>query len=113
MDRRILLLRIIHGAFAAYFALCLVYLYYALFQSRYDLLLVISIVSLGIEGILVYGFNRGDCPLIHVQRRIGDDIPFFELFLPRRFARHAIPVFAVFVLIAVGVLLWRYVVLCV
>ena len=47
-------------------------------------------VSAG-EGLLVVK-NRGDCPLGGLQERLGDPIPLFELVLPPRAAKLAVPV---------------------
>lgn len=111
MTKKILWLRIIHGLFALYFILCLVYLWYvAVTMQVHDGLFVISVLSLAIEGFLVFALNSGDCPLIHIQRRIGDDVPFFELFLPRRLAKAAIPVFAGLTLAVIVVILLRFVI---
>jgi hypothetical protein len=38
--------------------------------------------------------GRGDCPMGRVQERWGDPKPFFELFLPPRAAKAAVPVLA-------------------
>lgn len=91
---KVFLLRVFHGVFALYFLLCLVYLYYAAIFSKIDIILLIAVVSLGIEGFIVFILNKGDCPLIHVQRRIGDNMPFFNLFFPPKLAKQAIPIFA-------------------
>lgn len=91
---RVFVLRLIHGLFALYFILCLAYLYYAAIFSKIDILLVISVLSLGIEGFVVFAINKGDCPLIYIQRRIGDNTPFFNLLLPAKLAKQAIPTFA-------------------
>jgi hypothetical protein len=80
-------------------------MYYASFASRFDLLLLIAVVSLAIEGFVVFILNGGHCPLIHIQRRIGDDTPFFELFLAPHLARRAIPVFATITWIGVAALI--------
>jgi len=46
---------------------------------------------LSIEGVaLVVG--RGNCPFGTLQRRLGDPVPLFELVLPPRAAKAAIPV---------------------
>jgi len=109
MQHKILLLRIIHSILTLYFTVCLAYIYYAVITEQYNSLLVVSIISLGIEGIMIFGLNKGDCPLIHVQNHIGDEKPFFELILPRRLAKAAIPIFfAIFTLVAVTLLLFRY-----
>jgi hypothetical protein len=111
MTKHILLLRIIHGLFALYFTLCLAYLYYvAITGIVNDTLFLIAIFSLAIEGLLVFVLNNGNCPLIHVQKRIGDDKPFFELLLPPKLAKQVIPMFAGFALLVILLLLLRFVI---
>ena len=61
--------------------------------GRLDRTVVASGTWLLVEGIaLVVG--RGDCPMGPVQRRLGDPVPMFELILPRRAAKAAIPILA-------------------
>jgi hypothetical protein len=50
-----------------------------------------TVVALVAEGALVAA-NHGDCPLGPLGDRIGDDVPLFELVLPPRAAKAAIPV---------------------
>jgi hypothetical protein len=38
--------------------------------------------------------GRGDCPMGGIQERWGDPVPFFELVLPPRAAKAAVPVLA-------------------
>ena len=45
------------------------------------------------QGVLVLS-SGGNCPLGPLLRRLGDDAPFFELFLPPRAAKVAVPVLA-------------------
>lgn len=104
---KILLLRILHGLFATYFLACLLYAYYAAFTATFDVLLLVAGVSLAVEGFLVFVVNQGDCPLIHIQRVIGDPKPFFELFFPPAAAKKALPVFAAFTWLAVALLIIR------
>jgi hypothetical protein len=104
---KVALLRIVHSLFTVYFLMCLAYLYYAGISGVFNALLLIAVVSLGAEGIVVFILNQGDCPLIHIQRRLGDDKPFFELFLPKHIAKRAIPFFAVLSWVAVGLLIVR------
>jgi hypothetical protein len=48
---------------------------------------------LGIQGLgLLVG--KGDCPMTPVQRRLGDPVPMFQLVLPPRAAKAAVPVLA-------------------
>jgi len=93
---KIILLRVIHSLFAIYFIGCLLYLYYAAITSRFDLFLLVAFVSLSIEGFVVYIVNNGDCPLTHIQKKINDNTPFFELFFPPKFARNSFKIFALF-----------------
>lgn len=104
---KVFFLRVVHGLFALYFLLCLIYLYYASLFSKIDFLLFIAVVSLGIEGFIVFILNKGDCLLIHAQRRIGDNTPFFNLFFPAKLAKQAIPTFAKLTWIGVALLTLR------
>ncbi len=56
-------------------------------------LLHLSVGALLVEGgALVIG--RGNCPLGPLQRKLGDPTPLFELVLPPRVAKAAVPVLA-------------------
>ncbi len=103
---KVFLLRSFHGLATLYFLFCVGYLYYGVFTQQYDVLLAVCMASLLAEAIVVYGFNKGDCPLIHIQRRIGDETPFFALFLPDKIAKLVIPVVSVITLIGVGLLVF-------
>lgn len=108
--KHIISLRIIHGFLTIYFALCLLYLYIIGLTGNVNRsLFVVATLSLAIEGIAVFAFNKGDCPLIHVQKRVGDSKPFFELLLPSRFAKRVIPVFALLTIVAILIILLRFV----
>ena len=48
---------------------------------------------LGLQGVGLLA-GRGDCPMTRVQHRLGDEVPMFELVLPPRAAKAAIPVLA-------------------
>ncbi len=107
---KIFLLRLIHTLFALYFLSCLIYIYYAALTATFDIFLFIAVTSLAVEGFVVYGLNKGDCPLIHIQKKIGDDVPYFELFFKPRVAKKALPFFAILSWIGLGLLLLRVVV---
>lgn len=62
----------------------------------------LALGALVVEGALV-GANHGDCPLAGVGDRIGDRVPLFELVLPPRAARRAVP--ALGMVTAVGICL--------
>lgn len=110
MKRTVLALRIFHGVIALYFIGCLIYIYYAAVVGNFDLWLVVALASLAVEGFVVFVLNGGDCPLIYLQRRVGDDKPFFELLLPEPAAKRAIPVFAGLAWIGAGLLAVRFLV---
>lgn len=50
-----------------------------------------SVAFLGVQGVALL-VGRGDCPFGQFQRRLGDPVPMFELVLPPRAAKAAIPV---------------------
>jgi hypothetical protein len=65
-----------------------------------------GIAFLGVEGLaLVVG--RGDCPFGPLQRRLGDPVPLFELVLPPRAAKAAVPLLAAVTLAGLLVLVIR------
>lgn len=107
---KIFFLRVIHGLFALYFLFCLVYLYYASLFSDLNIFLLIAVVSLGIEGFLVFILNKVDCPLIYIQRRIGDNTPFFNLLFPAKVAKQAIPALTKLAWIGVALLVLRLII---
>lgn len=71
----------------------LVHVWRCALTRRRDRLLYVSVAALSIEGVgLLIG--RGDCPLGPMQQRLGDPVPLFELVLPPRAAKAAVPVLA-------------------
>jgi hypothetical protein len=107
MNKKIFFLRVIHGLFALYFLACLIYLYYATLFSDINIFLLIAVLSLAFEGFIVFILNKGDCPLIHIQRKIGDNTPFFNIFLPARIAKQVVPALATLTWIGVALLIIR------
>lgn len=82
------------------------YIWTCAVTGRRDRLLQLSIVILSVEaaGLLA---GCGDCPLGRLQKRWGDPIPLFEIVLPKRAARAAVPVLAAVSLAGVAGLLAR------
>jgi hypothetical protein len=56
-------------------------------------------------GALILG--RGDCPAGPLQRRLGDPVPMFELLLPPRAAKAAVPALTVVALAGIALLAVR------
>jgi hypothetical protein len=76
---------------AVSFLLSIAYIWWCAITGRPGPFLRGSVVALVTEGALVAA-NHGDCPLGPLGDRIGDDVPLFELVLPPRAAKAAIPV---------------------
>jgi len=81
----------------------LAYIWYCALSGRRDRLLGAALATLSVQGVaLVIG--RGNCPLGPLQKRLGDPGPLFELVLPPRAAKAAIPIFFVVALSGVAIL---------
>jgi hypothetical protein len=106
-NTNILLLRTVHGLFALYFIFCIFYIYYSAFSLHITLFLWIAIASLFLEGIFVFVLNGGHCPLIHIQKKLHDPVPFFNLFLPDYLAKKVIPFFTGTMLLGLLLLIAR------
>jgi hypothetical protein len=81
-----------HAVIALVFTSSIAYVWWCALTGRRGRFLRPAVVALVGEGTLVIG-NRGDCPLGGLGERIGDPVPLFELVLPPRAAKRAIPVF--------------------
>jgi hypothetical protein len=68
----------------------LAYVWTCAVTRRRDRMLGVSVVALAMQGLGVL-IGRGNCPLGPLQRRLGDPVPLFELVLPPRAARAAVP----------------------
>lgn len=96
--------RVAHAAFAVVQLASLGYIWGCALTGRRDRLLRAAVGLLGAEGAaLIVG--RGNCPLGPFQARLGDPVPLFELVLPPRAAKAAIPVLAVVAVAGLGALL--------
>ena len=67
-------------------------IYLGAWRGHASAVTVAAVAALGLEGVLVLS-SGGNCPLGPLLRRLGDDTP-FELFLPPRAAKVAVPVLA-------------------
>lgn len=86
--------RIVHAAWSVAQLAALATIFGAVARRRRGPRVWVSAGFLVLEGagLLVGG---GDCPMGRVQERWGDPKPFFELVLPPRAAKAAVPVLAV------------------
>ncbi len=86
----ILAWRVGHAILAIGFLASIAYVWRCALTGRRGPLLRAAVAALLAEGVLVAA-NRGDCPLGAVGDRVGDPVPLFELVLPPRAARLAVP----------------------
>jgi hypothetical protein len=92
-SRIVLASRVAHGLISLLFLSCIAVVYLGAWRSKADAVTILALAALCVEGVLVL-LSRGNCPLGPALRRLGDETPFFELFLPPRAAKLAVPVLA-------------------
>ena len=93
LPRRARAFRVVHAAWSVAGLSSLAYVWGAAITRRRDHLLVGAVSFLLVEGAgLLVG--RGDCPMGRKQAEWGDPVPFFELVLPPRAAKAAVPFLA-------------------
>jgi hypothetical protein len=95
-----------HAMIAVGFLTSIGYVWWCAVTGRRDRWLRRAIVALAGEGAVV-ALNHGDCPLGPLGDRIGDQVPLFELVLPPRAARLAVPVLGGVTAAGVGLLAAR------
>ena len=106
LDDRARMLRVGHGLIGVFELGCLGYLWACALTRRRDRLLGATLLVLSAQAIGL-AIGRGNCPLGPLQRRLGDPVPLFELVLPPRAAKAAVPVLVAATLAGVLTLLWR------
>jgi hypothetical protein len=93
LGRRARAWRLAHATWSIAQLTALAYIWGCALTGRRDRWLWASILFLLSEGgALVVG--RGDCPVGPLQEEWGDPVPFFELLLPARAAKAAVPTLA-------------------
>jgi hypothetical protein len=84
---------VVHTAWSVVSLACLGYIWICAVTGRRDRRLWASVGFLSLEGAgLVVG--HGDCPAGPFQAQLGDPVPLFELVLPPRAAKAAVPILA-------------------
>lgn len=86
--------RLAHAGWSVAQLAALGYIWTCAVTGRRDARLWASIGFLGLEGVGL-AVGRGSCPMAGLQSRWGDPVPFFELLLPPRAAKAAVPFLAV------------------
>jgi len=98
--------RVAHTAVAIVGLSSLGYVWACALTHRRDRMLGVAVIALAVQGLAVV-LGSGNCPLGPLQRRLGDPVPLFELVLPPRAAKAAIPALAAVTLGGVIALLAR------
>jgi hypothetical protein len=98
--------RVVHAAWSVAQLAALTHVIRCAVTGRRDARLWAAVSFLGLEGIgLVIG--RGDCPVGALQAEWGDPVPFFELVLPPRAAKAAVPLLAAVSVAAIAAVVLR------
>lgn len=106
LGRRARTWRLVHATWSVVQLGCLAFIWTAAITGRRSRPLWASVAFLGLEGAgLVVG--RGDCPMGRIQAKWGDPVPFFELVLPPRAAKAAVPILAGISLAGIAALVLR------
>ena len=86
--------RVLHASWSVAQLWCLGDIWVSAMTRRRSRRLWAGVAFLGVEGAaLIVG--HGDCPVGPMQAEWGDPVPFFELVLPPRAAKAAVPLLAV------------------
>jgi hypothetical protein len=65
-----------------------------------------ALLAVILEGFLLW-LNKGKCPLTSLQKKLGDDKGFFDLFLPPALLPFVIPFFAFLTFLAIILLIFK------
>ena len=90
-SQKLFWIRLFHTFIIAGMAVCIFYVLYCGIYGLRGRFLFISIIAVGIEGIVLL-LNKGQCPLTKLAVKYGDDYErFFDSFLPKRFTPFVVP----------------------
>ena len=98
--------RVAHAVFGLVNLLGLAYVWLSAARRTRDRALGASVALLSAEGVALL-IGRGNCPFGPFQRSLGDPVPMFELVLPPKAAKAAVPVLTFVTLTGFGAVLLR------
>ena len=98
--------RLVHASWSVAQLTGLGYIWVCALTGRRNRPLWASVAFLMAEGAALVG-GRGDCPVGPLQAEWGDPVPFFELVLPPRAAKAAVPILAVVSVVVIATLVLR------
>jgi hypothetical protein len=92
---------VVHAVWSVVQLACLGLIWKRVIERRRDPAMWASVAFLAVEGAGL-AIGGGDCPMGTVQAKWGDPVPFFELLLPPRAAKAAVPALAAVSLVAIA-----------
>lgn len=98
--------RVMHAAWSVAQLAGLAYIWRSAITRHRTPRLWVGVVFLLAEGAALF-VGRGSCPMGQLQSEWGDPVPFFELVLPKRAAKAAVPILAVVSIAGLGALVLR------
>jgi hypothetical protein len=98
--------RVVHASWSVAQLWCLGDIWASALTRRRSRRLWAGVAFLGVEGAALI-IGHGDCPVGPMQAEWGDPVPFFELVLPPRAAKAAVPALAVVSLLGIAALALR------
>jgi hypothetical protein len=106
--QKLFLIKTIHTAFFIFFSSCLAYVFYSGITKTYDLILVLAIGAILIEGLILLP-NKWQCPLTNLARKYGDETGrVTDIFFPAWFVPHVFRSCTVLLIIGVILLVVNY-----
>jgi len=83
LNKKVFLVKLAHSLIFWFQVACIAYMLYAAITRNFSLFLLIPIVSIVINGILLY-FNEGRCPFTNLAEKYGAESgSVTDLFLPK------------------------------
>lgn len=108
MHVRIFLIKSFHSLIFFYMAACLIYIPFAAITQKFDLLLVVALASMALEGLALL-INHGQCPLKSLAEQYGAETgSVTDIFLPDVIARNIFRVSFPLLLVELVYLAFRY-----
>jgi hypothetical protein len=88
MSRNLFFVKAIHSLIFFFMVGCMFYILYAALTRSFNLLLLLAIAAIILEGIILL-LNDGHCPLTKIAQKLGDpNGSVTDIFLPKVIARN-------------------------
>ena len=106
---KLILIKLLHTMIWVFFNVVIFYLLYAVLVNKIDKWVWICLGLIVLEGLVLLLFKRV-CPVTLMARKYSDSKrPNFDIYLPGWLARHNQLIYSIIVLIAVVILIYRYI----